>query len=55
MWESSEQPNGSWTPSDITQMAGGPYVDGTPAPFVDPLTRLLNVYYDSSLITLALS
>jgi hypothetical protein len=52
MWESIEQPNGSWTPSDITQMAGGPYADGTPEPFVDPLTHLLNVYYDSALITI---
>ncbi len=54
MWESSEQPNGSWTPFDISQSAGGPYVDGTPEPFVDPVTHLLNVYYDSSLITLSL-
>jgi len=52
MWESTEQQNGSWTPSDITQMAGGPYADGTPEPFVDPVTHLLNVYYDSAITTI---
>lgn len=40
----TRQPLGGWSAIDLTQSFNGPSITADPAPFVDPLTGLLNVY-----------
>jgi hypothetical protein len=46
--EYTRLPTGKWIASDITAAANGPAVTNDPAPFVDPLTGLQNVYSTST-------